>query len=86
MTLSRSATERIATYIRETLLIDNGEVSLTKDEPLFEGLLDSLAVLRLVAFLESEFGVQVEDGDITPANFNTVDRIGAYLRRKGKGS
>ncbi|HCX28974.1 MAG TPA: acyl carrier protein [Blastocatellia bacterium] len=49
------------------------------DEPL---QLDSLALIRLVAFLESDFGIRVEDEELIPENFETLRRLGALLQSK----
>jgi lauroyl/myristoyl acyltransferase/acyl carrier protein len=49
------------------------------DEPL---QLDSLGLVRLVAFLECDFGYRVEDQDLTTKNFATVRAIGELLATK----
>jgi len=42
-------------------------------------------MLRLAVFLRERFGVTVEDADLVPENFDSVDAICAYLRaRDGK--
>lgn len=54
---------------------------LQDDTPLLEsGILDSLALLRLLVFLENEFNVQVDDFELIPENFNTIDAICIYIR------
>jgi acyl carrier protein len=44
--------------------------------------LDSLALLRLVGFIEEKFDFTVKDGEVTPDNFETLKDIAAYLERK----
>jgi D-alanine--poly(phosphoribitol) ligase subunit 2 len=44
-----------------------------------EGLIDSLGVMRLVAFLEEEFDVKIPPQDLTIENFITVQAITTYL-------
>jgi acyl carrier protein len=39
----------------------------------------SLAVLGLVLVIESEFGIEVADTDLEPANFATIARIAAFI-------
>ncbi|HKQ08673.1 MAG TPA: acyl carrier protein [Blastocatellia bacterium] len=46
------------------------------------GFVNSLFAMQLVMFIESEFGVGVEDEDLEIANFNTVDHINAFVARK----
>jgi acyl carrier protein len=44
--------------------------------------LDSLTLMRLVALLETEFGVRVEDDEIRLENFDTLGNLGALLANK----
>jgi acyl carrier protein len=43
-------------------------------------VLDSLGLLRLVVFIQERFGIVVNDVDLVPENFDTVDVICACLR------
>jgi acyl carrier protein len=38
--------------------------------------------MELVAFVEDQMGVEVEDQEIVPDNFDSVSRLAAYVRRK----
>ena len=49
------------------------------DEPLH---IDSLGVIRLVAFLESDLGTRVEDEELIADNFATLRQIGQLLATK----
>ncbi len=54
------------------------------DESLFDsGLLDSFALTDLVASLEEKFGVKVADSDLRPRNFDSVNKIVAYVEKQG---
>jgi acyl carrier protein len=46
------------------------------------GLLDSLGILDVVGFVEQEFGIALSDEDLVPENFQTVERISAFLAKK----
>jgi acyl carrier protein len=52
------------------------------DSLLEKDVMDSTGVLELVAYLEQEFGVQMADDEIEPANLDSVDAIAAFLERK----
>lgn len=45
------------------------------DSFLETGIIDSLGIVDLMLFLESEYGVKVKPKDITPENFDSVDRL-----------
>jgi acyl carrier protein len=47
---------------------------------LASGILDSLSVLKLVLFLEEQFGAVVAPEDLIPEHFETIDSICTYLR------
>jgi acyl carrier protein len=67
--------ERIAGFIRDELLFKRSSIALTAETPLSAGLIDSLGMARLISFLEEEFDVAIEHGDMVPANFRTVRDI-----------
>ena len=46
------------------------------------GVVDSTGVLEIIGFVESSFGVSVEDDEIVPANLDSIERIAAYVDRK----
>jgi methoxymalonate biosynthesis acyl carrier protein len=76
-----------ATAIERFITARIGEVEsgqLPHDEDLLAAeLIDSLAITELVSFLEAEFAIRIEDEDLTPENFRTVDSIAAFVTRKG---
>lgn len=63
----------------ELLMRDLGSPVTEDEELLFSGLLDSIAVMRLVGFIESDLAVPVPPEDVTLDNFTTVDAISQYL-------
>ena len=55
-------------------------IELTRDdELLLEGYIDSLGIIRLVAFMEEEFGMPVPPEDVTIENFRSVAVIAEYV-------
>jgi acyl carrier protein len=79
-------TEAIITrFISDELLRGDGEVSLEPDSSLIStGILDSLALLKLLLFIEERFQVKVEDGEVNPSNFETINRIKAFVESKSE--
>lgn len=69
-------------FIVDELLYAGPGASLGPDDSLVStGLLDSLALLKLLLFLETRFGVKVDDRDVVPANFDTLNRIVGFVER-----
>ena len=46
------------------------------------GIIDSTGVLEVIVFLESTFGISVDDSELLPENLDTIERIGAFVERK----
>lgn len=74
---------QIRTYVAHNLLFsDNGFEYADDDSFLQEGIIDSVGVLELVLFVEETFDVTVPDHEITPDNFDTVNKLADYIRSK----
>ena len=46
------------------------------------GVLDSLATLKLVTFVEDRFGIEMEAHETGVENFDTIEDIAAFVGRK----
>ena len=53
------------------------------DEPL---QMDSLGLIRMVAFLENEMGIRIEDEELLAENFETLRKLGDLLASKQSGA
>jgi acyl carrier protein len=74
---------QIKDYIAKNLLFSEDGFSYSDDTSfLQEGIVDSVGIMELVAFVEDQMGVEVEDQEIVPDNFDSVSRLAAYVRRK----
>jgi acyl carrier protein len=71
-------------YINRELAQDAALLSLANATPLLldTGVLDSLSLLRLVLFVQERFGIVVDDPDLVPEHFASVDAICACLRSR----
>jgi acyl carrier protein len=70
-------------YISTELVQDPALLPLGNTTSLLEtGVLDSLSLLRLVVFIQERFDITVDDVDLVPEHFDSVDAICAYLRSR----
>ena len=77
----------IERLILDEVLPGGSRTKIDPEESLIKsGILDSLSLLRLVVLIEQHFGVTVGDGDLTPANFESIARIKSYLERKNNSN
>lgn len=57
--------------------------SLKDDASLLDaGIVDSTGVLEVINFIESEFGLSVDDAEMVPENLDTVNNIVAFVNKK----
>jgi acyl carrier protein len=73
----------IERYIVDEILLGSGDTRLDPSESLIDsGVLDSLALLRLISFVEERFGVTVEDVEVVPDNFQSINATKAFIETK----
>ncbi|MBV8091828.1 MAG: acyl carrier protein [Acetobacteraceae bacterium] len=73
---------RIKQFVIEEFLPDVPEGDLTEDFDLIEnGVIDSLGLLKVIAWIEDEFGVLIEVDEMVPENFSTIGTISAFVER-----
>jgi acyl carrier protein len=73
-----SIRDGVRQFIKDTFLVD--EVG-DEESFLASGVIDSLGVMQLVTFIESQLGSKVPDKDLIPENFDSITRIAAYVER-----
>lgn len=74
--------EQIRTFINSHFLKESN-LALDDDASFIEsGIIDSVGVLELVAFLEKTFSFRVEDEEITPDNLDSVNKLVAYVQSR----
>jgi acyl carrier protein len=78
---------QIRDYIAQNLLFCEEGYSYS-DEASFldEDIVNSIGMLELVAFVEENYGISVADREIVPANFDSVCKLAAYVRRKAEAT
>lgn len=63
--------------------ITEQDIQVGDDESLLEaGLLTSFTMVQLLAFIQDRFSVTIEDEDLVPENFETIDAITNLLQKK----
>lgn len=74
---------RIKQFIETEILYGQEEILLEEATPLIEtGLLDSLGMMKLLAFLEVTFSIRVKEDELVPENFKTIRAILRLLEKK----
>ena len=72
--------ERTRAYITENFLYMRRDFRLDDNDSLLgSGIIDSMGVMEVIAFLETEFGVEVGDDDVTEENLGSIRAISKYI-------
>jgi acyl carrier protein len=78
--------DSIRRFIADELSFEGSVATLTPDYPLLEReVLDSLGLFQLVGYLESEFDVEIDDEELVPSNFGTIENIARLVEAKRAG-
>jgi acyl carrier protein len=69
--------QQLKQYIR-----DQRSIEVETEESLFDrGILDSMALMELIMFIEDRTGLKVPAEEVNPDNFETISRIEKLLDR-----
>lgn len=74
-------------FLTREVFYDRDLADLGVDDSLLErGLLDSLAILKTVTFLEESFGITIPDHEVLPDHFESVRAIAKLVEKQRAGT
>ncbi len=73
--------DELLRMINTEVSFDPTEEITTETDLLLTGLVDSLGVVQIVAWMEDRLGIEIEPVDVVLENFQTVDRMLAFVTR-----
>lgn len=77
------ASERVRSFLQKNMLVEDKQAKFTDDDNIFElGFIDSMVALKLVTYIEKEFGIAVSNEDLDLQTFSTVNNIVRLIERK----
>ena len=75
----------IKKFIQFELMNGTTEADLSNTDNLIEtGIIDSLGIQMLLAFLEESFQIEITDDELIADNFETIEAISTFLKNKMK--
>ncbi len=81
--MSEAAQQQIKDFIMAQFLPGEDPSELTEETPLISGgILDSIATLQLVMFIEQTFGMSFEPHEVDKDNLDSLQRIMRLLSSK----
>ena len=80
----RSTMNNTKKVIRDFLgELDDRIIKVEDDRSLLEeGIIDSLKMVELLSFIEGRYGIVVDDDELIPENFETLNAMVNFLEQK----
>ena len=73
--------QKLKSYIFQELVFSEDPEAFGEHDDLLEAGLDSMAIMRLVLFIENEFGVVLPDDELAPENLQTLGRLEHWIKQ-----
>jgi acyl carrier protein len=74
---------QIRQYIAKNLLFSGNNFKYSDDASfLEEGIVDSLGIMDLTMHIQETYGVTINDAELTPDNFDSVNKVAQYIQSK----
>jgi acyl carrier protein len=77
-----STKETVRTFIVSELAREEGAELGDSDQLIEAGIIDSMGIISLLGFLETEFTIQIDSDELLPENLGTVQAISDLVDRK----
>lgn len=76
--------QELIDFLFDETLKDEFENLTYNDSLLERGIIDSVKMLDLIAFIEERYQITVAEEDMYPDNFDTISAIEAFIQSKKK--
>lgn len=81
-----SLQEDIKNFIVENFLFGDAGGLNNDSSFIKEGIVDSTGILQLVAFIQEQYLVAVEDEELIPENLDSVSKVAAFVEGKRRSA
>ena len=72
-------------FIQKNYLFDESKTIEGQTSLLGSGIIDSTGILELIGFLETQYNLKFHDNELVGENFDSIDKITAFLGTKVNG-
>src|SRR5438093_5676107 len=77
--------QQIREFLTNNFIFDPSVHLDLQDSFMENGVVDSTGILEIIMWVESTFGVHVEDNEVLPENFDSIASLIGYVERKRGG-
>jgi len=76
--------DELRQFITDSIMYGHNTDFLTDDASFLEsGVIDSTGVLELISYMETRFGITVEDHELVPENLDSINGLLRFVEKKG---
>jgi acyl carrier protein len=73
----------IRNFICKNFLINSSSTVFSDEDSFTEkGIIDSTGVLEIVQFIQTSYGLRLNDNEIIPDNLDSIQKISSFIKRK----
>ena len=73
--------QQIRAFVVDNLMFGRNEDPFSNDDSFVEnGLIDSMGILTLVEFVKETWDIPIDDSDVVPENWDSVNRIATFVQ------
>jgi acyl carrier protein len=75
--------QEIRSFVVDNFLFGEGNGRFSNDDSFLDkGLIDSMGILTLVEFVKEKYAIDIEDEEIVPDHWDSVQRIATFVHGK----
>ncbi len=81
MLMEKEIQDKLVAFICESFMVEPDEFNL-EESLVDQGVIDSIGLVEISAFIEETFGIKVAETDMTRHNFGSVKKMVAFIVSK----
>jgi acyl carrier protein len=75
--------QQVRSFVVDNFLFEEGDGKFSNEDSFLDnGLIDSMGILTLVEFVKEKYTIPVEDEDLVPDNWDSVQRIANFVQSR----
>ena len=75
--------DELRKFVTENFMYGKPYEGFADDDSFIErGIIDSTAVMELVAFLEARYGIKLQDQDLIPDNLDSINSLARFVENR----
>ena len=79
--MTQDVQEKLLDFLTRNFMVERQEIDLSKSL-IDEGVIDSFGLIEISTFMESEFGISVQEDDMIRSNFGSVLKMVDFISRR----